>query len=46
MGAGAARCSLLINACEKQLGYSKSLILLHDGVPVNVTSAVGANGSC
>ena len=45
MGAGAALCSLLINACEKQLGYSKSLILLHDGVPVNVTCAVGANGS-
>ena len=45
MGAGAVLCSLLINACEKQLGYSKPLILLHDTVPVNVTCAVGANGS-
>ena len=45
MGSGAALCLLLINAREKQLGYSKPLILFHDGVPVNVTCAVGANGS-
>ena len=45
MGAGAALCSLLINTCEKQLGYSKPLILLRGGVPVNITCAVGANGS-
>ena len=45
MGAGALLCSLLINACEEQLGYSKPLILLHDAVPVNVSCAVGANAS-
>ena len=45
MGAGAALCLLLINACENQLGYSKPLMLLHDGVSVNATCAVGANGS-
>ena len=45
MGVGAALCSLLINTCENQLGYSKPLILLHDGVSVNATCAVGANGS-
>jgi len=45
MGAGVALCSLLINACEMQLGYSKPLIFLHDAVPVNVTCTVGANGS-
>ena len=45
MGIGAALCSLLINACENQLGYNKPLMLLHDGVSVNATCAVGANGS-
>jgi hypothetical protein len=45
MGVGAALCSLLINACENQLGYSKPLVLLHDGVSVNATCAVGVNGS-
>lgn len=43
MGAGVVLCSLLINVCEEQLGYSKLLILLHDAIPVNVSCAVGAN---
>ena len=43
MGVGAALCSLLINACENQLGYSKPLVLLHDGVSVNATCAVGVD---
>jgi hypothetical protein len=44
MGTGAVLYSLLINACEKQLGYNKQLILLHDAVPVNGTCAVGDKG--
>ena len=45
MNVVALLCSLLINSCEEQLGYSKLLILLHDVVPVNITCTVGVKGS-
>jgi hypothetical protein len=45
MGAGAALCLLIINACEDHLGYSKPLNLSHRDVTINAACAVGDHPS-